>query len=579
MTNGATEDVLKRSVTRGDYPDNPRGGGVMHFMVPAPMSAGPDLPAFWSFARDQVLFSTLYRESVWASAISLAISKIVSQGYDIKSEVPLRARRAQQLFLNMDNGRGSVGGLQRHLQAYLLAGNGGPVEIVRATPAAGSRILGLVPLDTLRTTRTGDPDFPLLYRDRKGREHVLRDYQAFILSDMPDQADTWYGVGHCAAERAYKAVCKLEAIENYLFEKVSGKRALALDFISGVMDQQIKDSKSAAEAEKTAKGVIHYMGSVIIALMGDTAPQHVRINLAELPDGFARKEEFDICLLTFARAIGIPVQDLQPLSGQGLGTGAQTQVLDEAAKGQGLSAWRKAFEHAVNENVLDETTTFTFITDDMRDRERAAKVRIDEAAAISTWHAIGLPAEYCVQLGVDRDQLPREFLDIDLTPAETLSDTEKPVDGEDGPGVQMDDEEKPPAEREEKPQPPQSKAIHLADDPAPHVLLPEAEYKALADRLARDDALRTMMGNLTRAVGEIKAREETRFEELAPVFETMFAELDAAQKSGESLAAVVSRLVAETTERKAQGAEALAALRRVMVEAQRQTQLKAIDTT
>src|SRR3990172_1272179 len=169
------------------------------------------------------------------------------------------------------------------------------------------------------------------------------------------------------------------------------------------------------------------MGSVIIALMGDTPPQHVRINLAELPDGFNRKEEFDIAILTYARSIGIPVQDLQPLRGQGLGTGAQSVVLDEAAKGQGRAAWRKDWTHAVNQYVLDDKTTFYFSEKDIRDREREAKIRNDEANAIKTWIDTGAitPAQ-ALQLGVDRDQLPKEFVTVDVTPGDTLSDTEKP---------------------------------------------------------------------------------------------------------------------------------------------------------
>jgi len=219
----------------------------------------------------------------------------------------------------------------------------------------------------------------------------------------------------------------VEAIERYVREKVSGSRALALDFIQGVLDSQINDAKTAASAEKAARGVVQYMGSVIIALMGDTPVNHVRIPLSELPDGFNRKEEFDIAILTFARALGVPVQDLQPLSGQGLGTGAQTVVLDEASKGMGLAAWRKDWTHAVNQYVLDDRTTFYFHERDIRDREREAKVRIDEAAAVKTWVDMGsITPPQATQLGVDRDQLPKEFIPADVTAGDALSDVEKP---------------------------------------------------------------------------------------------------------------------------------------------------------
>lgn len=424
----ADVDVLKRSVTLDDYVEGAHAGSIMHFMLPA-IGASPDLPGFWSYARDWMLYSTIYRESMWAAAVYLAVTKQASKSWEVESDIPKRQKDAQQLFLHFNSNRGWVSGISKHLQAYVLTGNGGPVEIVRASGAPGAKVLGLVPLDPFRTIRTGDPDIPYLYTDRRGAMHELRDYDAFCITDQPDMMDLWYGVGHCAAERAYKAIEKLETIERYIYEKVSGKRALALDFISGVLPDQVRQAQDTSRQESAAKGVYSYMGSTIVPLMGDQAPQHVRVNLAELPDGFARKEEFDIAVLTYARALGIPVQDLQPLSGQGLGTGAQTQVLEESAKGQGMATWGKAFGHAVNEFALDTKTTFYFRENDIRDREREAKVKIDEATAIKTWVEMqAITIEQARQLGVDRDQLPQEFVAVDNTPGGTLSDSEKPTE-------------------------------------------------------------------------------------------------------------------------------------------------------
>lgn len=422
-------DVLKKSVTEDDYNSYVgAGAGIMHFMLPT-AGASPDLPGFWSYSRDWSLYNTIYRESMWASAVYLAVTKQASKSWEVDSDVPKRQKDAQRLFLHFGGGNGWTPGISKHLQAYILTGNGGPVEIVRASGAPGAKVLGLVPLDPFRTFRTGNVQIPYLYVDRRGAQHELKDYECFCITDQPDVNDLWYGVGHCAAERAYKAIQKLEAIERFIYEKVSGNRALALDFVSGVVPTQINDAINTSRNESAAKGVYTYLGSTIIALAGDQAPTHVRINLAELPDGFQRKEEFDIAVLTYARALGIPVQDLQPLSGQGLGTGAQTQVLEESAKGQGMATWGKAFSHAANEFALDDKTTFYFRENDIRDREREAKVKIDEATAIGTWVTMqAITIEQARQLGVDRDQLPAEFIPQDVTPGGTLSDSEKPVD-------------------------------------------------------------------------------------------------------------------------------------------------------
>lgn len=420
-------EILRRSVTKNDFNDKPYPG-VFNFMLPAPMSGGLDLPPFWTPARDWVLYSTLFRESMWSAAISIAISKVVAMGFDIDSEIPLRAKRAQALFLNMDAGKGYVSGLQKHLQSFLLTDNGGAIEIVRASSAAGSRILGLVPLDTFRTLRTGDPDIPAIYQDLRGGWHEMKDYEVILLSDMPDQSDRWYGVGHCAAERAYKNILKLESIERYVYEKVSGQRALSIYLVNGIMPQQIDDGIQSSKSQAQAKGVATYLGATIIGLAGDIPVTVAEIPLAELPDGFNRKEEWDITMNTYARCIGIAVQDLQPLSGQGLGTGTQSQVLDEAAKGQGLAAWRQAFEHAANEYTLDDKTTFYIKTSDIRDREREGAVSQMFAATMQSWFAMGMPYAQIVNYAVDNDQMPPEYRveGDDLTPGEIISDDEKP---------------------------------------------------------------------------------------------------------------------------------------------------------
>src|SRR5579859_1048641 len=119
--NGSAEDVLRKSVTQADYNKTP-WSGIYHLNFPGIGSAGVDLPAFWSFSRDYALHSTLDRESMWSAAIFLAISKIAAQGYQVDSDIPLRAKRAQDLFVNFDTPRGYVGGLQRHLLNFLLTG-------------------------------------------------------------------------------------------------------------------------------------------------------------------------------------------------------------------------------------------------------------------------------------------------------------------------------------------------------------------------------------------------------------------------------------------------------------------------
>jgi hypothetical protein len=406
-------------------------------VIPIP----PELPPFWTPARDVVLRSTVYNEAFWAGAIGIAITKMASKAWEVESEISIRARRGQDLLLQAD-GRavGYTSFLAKHLRDYLTTDNGSFIEIVRATSSAGSRIVGLRHLDSLRVLRTGDPEVPVIYRDRKGRYHQLKSYQVIALSDMPDPSETYYGVGQCAADRAYNAIYKLAAIEWYLREKVSGQHPLAIYIVNGILSNQLTGAVAAAKEDELAKGVAAYMGAVIVGVPSETQANLVTIPLAELPDRFNRKEEFDIAALTYANAIGLDPQDLQPLTGQSLGSGAQSQVLDDKTRGKGLSMWAQDFTHAMNEYVFDDMTTFHFVEDDYRDKERNAQVSklMAEVGKLRVDAGITTAAEE-KQVLVDKNELPKEFLSDDMTPGETLDDTEKPdVETEDEPEAETD---------------------------------------------------------------------------------------------------------------------------------------------
>lgn len=429
----ADPEVLKRSVTREDA--MPAQSGVLHFYFPLAGSEGPQLLPYWTPGRDWQLWQTIFRESQWANAISKAITKMAAKDWTIDSEVPARSRRAQDLLLQFDAGRGWVHGLAKHLQAFLLTDNGAFIEIVRAK----GRIIGLVHLDTFRMTRTGDPDFPAIYRDRRGVEHVMKPEEVIALADMPDQAELWNGCGHCAAGRAYRAICRLEAIERYLLEKVTGSRVLGLHIVNGVSTRQIKDVITSAKEQRGDEGYVTYMGSVVMGAVDPTStPSVASIPFAEVPDGFDAEKERRNAYLIYANAIGIDPQLLDPdlVATRALGTGAQSRVIAEKAEALGLASWDKQFTHELNEWVLDDKTTFAFQEKDLTETERRAAIFLNDATAVgSLVDRVIIKPEQARQLLVDNDELPREFIEEDTTVDESLGDEEKPTDEDVGEAV------------------------------------------------------------------------------------------------------------------------------------------------
>jgi hypothetical protein len=429
-----TIDLLKHSVTAADHPNGaavPVGSAWNLIVAPInPMTATPGLPPYWSRQRDLVFASTREMEDMWSSAMYRAKTKTAALGWEVKdqNDSDRRARRYQQIILGFD-GKRWVPGFSKVLDDFLLTDNGAFVEIVRATSAAGSRILGLMHLDSFRCTRTGDPARPVLYQDAAGKEHVMRDYQVLDFSDEPSARVGMNGVGRCAASRAFRTILKLTTIEIYFREKVSGDRNLAIHIVNGISSDYLEGALTTAREERARRGYVFYKGSVIIpAVKMDQDLSVVTIPLAEVPDGFDIQQERQDAYLRYANALGVPVQDLQPLSGQGLGTGTQTVILQEAAEGAGLAAFLQDWKHALNEDVLPETTTFSWVnrndTRDQKAKADVAKMRADERAARIGSGEIS-PA-MARQIAVDVGDLPREMLVQDATTDDSLSDDEKP---------------------------------------------------------------------------------------------------------------------------------------------------------
>lgn len=423
------KDMLKNSVTSGET-SIIRNGAVLNMMVPliSPayrMVLPPQLPPYWSTNRDWVLKSTVFQEAMWAAAVGIAITKIASLSWEVTGESVRKITDTRELFIKADGRKvGWVNFLSKHLRDYLSTDNGAFVEIVRASRSIGSKVVGLKHLDSMRCTRTGDPDIPVLYRDRVGRIHEMKDHQIMMFSEMPEPSETYFGVGLCAASRAYNAIYKLSVMEQYLREKVGGLRPLAIYIVNGVLDGQLKDSIETARSEQISRGVAGYMGAVVIGVPSDIPPQLVTIPLAELPDNFNRKEEFDIAVLTYADNLGLDVQDLQPLSGQSLGSGAQSAVLHDKAQGKGLVAWRQSFIHNINEYVTPDQTSFVFIERDYRDirqKEEISAMRVNTAAGRISAQITTAEQEF--ELLRADDELPKEL--------EYIKPEEEPQAGED----------------------------------------------------------------------------------------------------------------------------------------------------
>lgn len=376
--------------------------------------------------RDALLRGTLEMDAMWAAAIGKAVTKQVALGWtvDDRKDIATRATFAQEVIELYDGDFEQ--GIQRGLQDYLTTDNGQWIEIIRASKGAGAKITGLAHLDSLRVTRTGDPAIPAIYTNLQGREKPLYAHQCLNLTALPSPDVTLRGIGFSAASAAWSVICKMQALETYFTEKVTGRRNLAIHLIRGINHKQLANALATAEAEQQGRGHVYYRGALLIpGLDAAEAVDVTTIELAGIPDGFSIGEERERADNIYANTVGIFVGELRPLTGQGLGNGQQARVLEEAAEGVGLSAWRKQFVTAMK-RVTPRTTTFAWSTSDAGDRKRKA----DADAALVGWLAVAaeklaLPPATAQQIMLDQKLIPVELAPVDATPGGTLADEEQ----------------------------------------------------------------------------------------------------------------------------------------------------------
>ena len=488
MTNPQNGEVpaleKEQSVKKADYVDGASAqGSVLNFLIPAYSyhgggsyeSAFSTLPkqlphyARYTFfqTKDIVLLATPHYEALWASAMAIATTKAAAWGWEVESTIPLRRKKAHDILMNSTAGvfTGFVPFISAHLRSFLLTGKA-VVEIERESKAVGSSVVALHHLNPLRCLFTDDPKTPVLYYDRLGQIHELKWWQVMLFGDNVDPTEGEYSLVMGSAERAYVQIATMAAVDRFLYEKVTGTRALSIEFIQGITRKTLEDALVSSDHEMERRGSLLYKGVVTVPIPGDIPMNRVSIPLAEIPDGFDAKGMRDYATIVYAGATGMDVNDLDPRLAQArnLGSGAQSIVIAEKAKGKGLAAWRTQWANNMNLWVLDDKTTFTFHEENLDDMAKKADIGMKRAqkraTQVQTGEITNLESR---NLAVDEGDLPEEFLQEDMTPATAIGPGDKPK-----PPLPVADPSKQPdpSKQQPDPQPEQGKLPKQQPQPA-----------------------------------------------------------------------------------------------------------------
>jgi hypothetical protein len=379
------------------------------------VARGPLLPGRWSQQRERFLrYNVYYHDYNWMlrGAFAGIVKKISSTQWEIKgpenfSAVEDKEWRAwgkaagftmlgaemgtqrsdieywQQVLRLADFGAGWSSFIQQGVD-YLRHDRGWMWEVIApgepdTTPTGP--VMGIAHLDTLNCRPTGDPDYPILYYDKHGKQHLLHNSRVRQLLDMPDGDERKPGYGDCALSRAISIVHREILAGRYIEAHLDDKPAPGFMRMQGITAPERKRAFQEYRAEQGSDERPEWGRVVFFHGMDKDTPVEIEsIPFSNAPEKFDFQKYTEIDVHALALAIGVDVQDLWELTTGNLGSEGQSEILHSKAHGKTIGTFYTDIERNIND-LLPEEYEFEF-------KRRDAEQSLQDAQTAEAWVSV-----------------------------------------------------------------------------------------------------------------------------------------------------------------------------------------------
>lgn len=383
------------------------------------------------YRRDRELRAFWPTEPILASALYSIVIRNAAFSWTLEGP-PSTVEAVQRVLHSADLGHGWQSFIIKLSTDLFSQDNGAFIEIIRQSDSPTSPVLGLGHLDAGRCRRTGDPDEPINYVDRKGVIHRMKWYQVSMLAEFPSPIESMNGMQLCAVSRVLRAAQYLRDVSVYQIEKVSGDNPTAIHLVSGVPTSQITDAMEQHKLNQAQKGMTRWIVPLVLASLDPTATvTAAQIDLKSLPDGFETEVAMKWYINQLALGFGADYQDFAPLPGGNLGSSSQSMILHQKSKGKGPASFMKMLEYAFNfQGLIPSNVTFEYDEQDLVGEVEEAELAAIRGETLDEHVASGiLTPEAARQIMLDEGLISQELFDSlqegsDLTPDIIAQDNE-----------------------------------------------------------------------------------------------------------------------------------------------------------
>lgn len=265
----------------------------------------------------------------------------------------------QGVFRNADFGRGWGSLCDKFVIDYLRQDGGAVLEVIGPGNSKGEltgAVTGLSVLDSLRCWPTGDPDYPIVYWNRKAEYHLIHRSRVMQFQDMPDSDELIPGYGMSALSRAVAIAYREILMSRYIATQLDDMPPPGIINASGLIESSRDKALQLYRRDQNGADMGPEWGKLMWIFATDpTIPVKLEVlQFTQPPEKFDWKvySELDIDLL--ALAIGVDRQEIWQLTGSNIGSKGQSETMAQKARGKTIGNLRTDMERKFNDLLPDE---------------------------------------------------------------------------------------------------------------------------------------------------------------------------------------------------------------------------------
>ena len=188
----------------------------------------------------------------------------------------------------------------------------------------------------------------------------LFDWDYVRTASMPNDMETFNGLGYCALSRAVDTVKLLFYLYQHDSEELDSEMPDGLLILDNISEKQWRQVMQARREELTAKRKPGYRGLEVLAGGGQFGSADAKlIALSQLPQQFDRKTFIDSCMYAIAAAFGMDAAEFWPVNSGVIGRVNETHLQHEKTSAKGLEDFPLSFQESL-QLELPETVHFEF---------------------------------------------------------------------------------------------------------------------------------------------------------------------------------------------------------------------------